>query len=88
MPDITFAEDAFDEYLSWQSEDKKTLRRINQLLKAVTRDPFRGEGKPEALRGNHSGKWSRRINDRDRLVYAVQDGRIVVYQCRGHYDDK
>ena len=88
MPDITFAEDAFKEYCSWQNEDRKTLKRINQLLREIIRDPFQGEGKPEPLRGNLTGKWSRRINDKDRLVYAMHNGQIVIYQCRGHYEDK
>lgn len=88
MSNITFAEDAWEEYLYWQSMDKQTLRKINALLKTIQRDPFGGEGKPEPLRGNMSGKWSRRINDKDRLVYEIQNGSLTILQCRGHYDDK
>lgn len=88
MSDLKFAKDAFDEYLSWQCEDKKTMRKINALLKSISRDPFKGEGKPEPLKGNHVGKWSRRINEKDRLVYSVEEETITIYQCRGHYDDK
>lgn len=62
MSKITFAEDAWDEYLYWQSQDKKTIKKINSLLKAIQREPFTGEGKPEPLRDSHDGKWSRRIN--------------------------
>lgn len=86
MPDITFTEKAFAEYLSWQT-DKDTLKRINLLLKDITRTPFSGLGKPEPLRYGDPGRWSRRINDADRLVYRVTANAIVVLQCRGHYDD-
>lgn len=88
MPDIVFAENAFEEYLYWQTQDKKTLRKINALLKAVQRDPFNGEGSPEPLKENLSGKWSRRINEKDRLVYSFASDRITIYQCKGHYNDK
>ena len=88
MTSITFAEDAWEEYLEWQIQDKKTLKKINTLLKEVQRTPFEGTGKPEPLKGNLQGKWSRRINDKDRLVYEVMDGTIIVQQCKGHYNDK
>lgn len=88
MTSITFAEDAWEEYLEWQIQDKKTLKKINTLLKEVQRTPFEGTGKPEPLKGNLEGKWSRRINDKDRLVYEVMDGTIIVQQCKGHYNDK
>ena len=88
MTSITFAEDAWEEYLEWQIQDKKTLKKINTLLKEVQRTPFEGTGKPEPLKGNLEGKWSRRINDKDRLVYEVLDGTIIVQQCKGHYNDK
>jgi len=87
MADISFASDAWDEYIEWQSQDKKTLRKINSLLKDILRSPFEGEGKPEPLKGDKSGKWSRRINGADRLVYSFTDGTVTVYQCKGHYDD-
>lgn len=88
MTSITFAEDAWEEYLAWQMQDKKTLKKINTLLKEVQRTPYEGTGKPEPLKGNLEGKWSRRINDKDRLVYEVMDGTIIVQQCKGHYGDK
>lgn len=85
MSKITFAEDAWEEYLYWQTQDKKTLKKINSLLKNIQTEPFTGEGKPEPLKG---GKWSRCINDKDRLVYEVIEEGIIVTQCKGHYDDK
>ena len=88
MSKIIFAEDAWAEYLYWLSQDKQTLKKINALIKAIQREPFTGEGKPEPLRGNMSGKWSRRINEKDRLVYEIQNDAVVILQCRGHYEDK
>ena len=88
MPEITFAQDAWDEYLWWQTQDRKTLRKINSLLQEILRDPFQGTGKPEPLKGLCENAWSRRINDKDRLVYQLQNERIIVLQCRGHYDDR
>ena len=87
MSSITFSEAAFEEYLYWQSQDRKTLKRINTLLKDVSRNPFEGIGKPEPLKGDLSGLWSRRIDDVNRLIYRIGDGEIEVYQCKGHYDD-
>lgn len=87
MPDLTFAQDAWDEYLYWQTQDKKTLKRINALLQDISRTPFDGIGKPESLKGDSSGLWSRRINETDRLVYAVRQDKIIIYQCKGHYND-
>lgn len=86
MSKIAFAEDAWEEYLWWQTQDKKTLKRINGLLRSIQREPYAGMGKPEPLRG--SKMWSRRINEKDRLVYEIRDDLIVIEQCRGHYEDK
>lgn len=83
--EISFTERGFDEYLVWQSHDRKTLKRINQLLQDIRRSPFQGIGKPEPLRGDLAGLWSRRIDGVHRLVYQVTDEKITVYQCRGHY---
>ena len=87
MIKITFTEKAFEEYLYWQTQDKKTLKRINALLKEIAREPFGGIGKPEPLKANLSGLWSRRIDDVNRLVYRISDEQIEVYQCKGHYSD-
>ena len=82
---IAFVEDAWAEYMDWQTRDAKTVKKINDLLDDVRRHPFRGLGKPEPLRGDKSGKWSRRVNHEDRLVYRVERDTVVVFQCRGHY---
>lgn len=87
MSKITFAEDAWEEYLYWQIQDRKTLKKINSLLKEIQRTPFEGAGKPEPLKGDLSGVWSRRINDKDRLVYRFENDIVIVEQCKGHYDD-
>jgi toxin YoeB len=88
MSRITFTEPAWEEYLQWQCEDKKTWKNINELIKAIQRDPFRGIGKPEPLKGQLTGKWSRRVNKKDRLLYEIIDDTIVILQCKGHYSDK
>ncbi len=82
---IKFSEQAWEDYLFWQATDKATLKRINTLIRDVQRAPFEGIGKPEPLKHYLSGFWSRRIDDEHRLVYAVQDGCILVAQCRYHY---
>jgi toxin YoeB len=82
---LSFTPDAWDDYLYWQSQDKKTLKRINQLVRDIIREPFSGIGKPEALRENLTGYWSRRIDDAHRLVYAVEERAIVIVACRYHY---
>ena len=86
MGNIIFSEDGWEDYIYWQSIDKKTIKKINSLLKSIQRTPFEGEGKPEPLR-NKEGDWSRRINEKDRIVYRIINGDILVKQCRGHYKD-
>jgi toxin YoeB len=86
-PSNRFTPAAWDDYTYWQGQDKKTLKRINLLIEAARRDPFSGIGKPEPLLGNLSGYWSRRIDEVNRLVYAVDDIDLDVIACRGHYDD-
>ena len=76
---------AWEDYTYWQGQDKKTLRRINALLKDALRQPFDGIGKPEPLKENLSGFWSRRINDEHRLVYCVDGDNLVVIACKYHY---
>lgn len=80
-------EEAWEDYLYWQSQDKKTLKRINALLKDTERNPFEGIGKPEPLKGEFSGFWSRRIDESNRFVYRVKNGVLEILSCRGHYDD-
>ena len=80
-------EEAWEDYLYWQLQDKKMLKRINTLLKDIERYNFEGLGKPEPLRGELSGFWSRRIDDTHRLVYRIRGGVLEVLSCKGHYDD-
>ena len=81
-------DEAWEDYLYWQTQDKKTLKRINNLLKDIDRQPFSGIGKPEPLIGNLSGYWSRQIDDCNRIVYRNKDNRIEIIQCGTHYRDK
>jgi toxin YoeB len=78
---------AWEDYLYWQMQDKKTLKRINLLINDIKRTPFEGIGKPEPLRGSLSGYWSRRIDETNRIVYFWKDNVIYVISCRGHYED-
>ena len=82
---LAWTDEALKDYVYWQSQDRKTLKRINKLIDAVKRDPFRGIGKPEALKENLSGFWSRRIDETNRLVYAVTDQYITIISCRYRY---
>lgn len=85
---ITFAEDGWSEYLYWQIQDKKILKKINQLLLSIERDgALQGIGKPEALKYGKSGSFSRRIDEANRLVYEISDNQIIVKSCKGHYND-
>lgn len=83
---ITFTPTSWEDYQYWQTQDRKTLKRINMLINASARDPFGGIGKPEPLIGDLAGFWSRRIDERHRLVYAISDTHLTVIACRGHYD--
>jgi len=76
---------AWDDYVYWQGQDKKTLKRINQLVKEIQRTPFEGIGKPEPLQANLTGFWSRRIDDTNRLVYEIGNAQINIVSCRYHY---
>jgi toxin YoeB len=77
--------DAWNDYLYWQANDKRLLRRINELIRDMVRNPFDGIGKPEKLKGNLAGFYSRRIDDEHRLVYAVDEKAIYIISCKGHY---
>ena len=82
---IIFLDHAWEDYLYWQSTDKSMLKKINSLIKEIERTPFEGTGKPEPLRYNLTGLWSRRINLDHRLVYKMENDSIVIHQCRYHY---
>ena len=82
---IKFHEIAWNDYLDWQRTDKAILKRINQLIKDIQREPLEGIGKPELLKYDLSGYWSRRIDDANRLVYQVENDVLTIIQCRGHY---
>jgi len=85
---LSFMPQGWNDYLYWQTQDKKTLKRINQLLQDIIRNSFEGIGKPEQLKGDKSGYWSRRIDDENRMVYKVTDEGIIIFSCRTHYGNK
>jgi len=82
-----WSDKAWEDYLYWQGQDRKTLRRINQILKDIDRNAFDGIGKPEPLKHERQGYWSRRIDNANRLVYRIVNNQIEIAQCRAHYDD-
>lgn len=82
---VSFTENAWEDYLYWQKMDKKIVKRINEMIKDIRRSPFEGLGKPEPLKYDLSGKWSRRITDEHRFVYQVDGNNLIVYTCRYHY---
>lgn len=84
----SFTHDAWEDYCYWQTQDKKTLKRINLLIKDIDRNGYEGIGKPEPLIGNYSGYWSRRIDDFNRIVYRIENGIIRIVQCGSHYREK
>lgn len=82
---IKFSSNGWDDYLYWQSADKTILKRINRLIQEIQREPFEGIGKPEPLKHQLSGFWSRRIDGQHRLVYAIENETLLIAQCRDHY---
>lgn len=83
-----WSDDAWQDYIYWQSQDRRTLRRINLLIKDIDRNGYEGIGKPEPLRNNLSGWWSRRIDNDNRIVYRIREGRMEIAQCGSHYRDR
>lgn len=83
-----FTKNGWEDYIFWQQEDKKTLKRINNLIKDIDRNGNDGIGKPEPLMGDFQGFWSRRINDKDRLIYKIENDNLYIIACRYHYKDK
>ena len=88
MTRIIFSKNAWEDYISWQTEDKKTLKKINALIKDIQRTPYEGIGKPEPLKFDLAGLWSRRIDLEHRLVYCIDGSDLLIYACRYHYDKK
>lgn len=86
MSKLLFSKEGWDDYLYWQGQDRKTLKRINALFKDIDRNPFDGTGKPEPLKGEIN-TWSRRIDEANRIVYKVNDEYVEIVVCKGHYDD-
>ncbi len=82
---LIFSDEAWEDYLYWQEQDRRMVRRINGLINETKRDPFRGTGKPEPLKHALAGYWSRRINEEHRMVYKVEDGALLIAQLRYHY---
>jgi len=85
MSNVNFTDTAWQQYIEWQSEDKKTLKRINLLIQDMQRNPFSGIGKPEPLKENLSGFWSRRIDDQNRIVYKFENNTLYIVACKTHY---
>ncbi len=81
-----FVDESWEDYLYWQKTNKKYVKKINDLLKAISREPYAGIGKPEPLKHNYQGFWSRRIDNEHRLIYQVKDDEILIAKCRFHYD--
>ena len=82
----TWSDEAWEDYVGWQLQDKKTLKKINLLLKDAERNPFDGIGKPEPLKGELSGFWSRRIDEKNRLIYRITPNGMEILSCKGHYE--
>ena len=87
MMQKAWTDDAWEDYLHWQTQEKKILKRINMILRDIDREPFGGIGKPEPLKGDKQGYWSRRIDETNRIVYKVECDQVIIVQCGGHYDD-
>ena len=87
MNKIMFTDRAWEEYCYWQTQDKKTLKKINQILNDIIRNSFTGIGKPEPLKNELTGYWSRRIDSSNRIVYKIVKEQIEIIQCKGHYDN-
>ncbi len=85
MKNVAFTKSAFDEYNHWFVSDERLVARIQELIRDIDRDPFKGIGKPEPLKGNWTGYWSRRIDHEHRLVYKVSEIQILIVKCKGHY---
>ena len=89
LDSVGFSLDGLEQYFYWQAQDKRTIRKINKLIEDIIRNGNEGIGRPEPLKHDLTGKWSREIDEQNRLVYKIlDDNRVEIYHCRGHYDDK
>jgi len=89
VENVSFSMQGLSDYIYWQSQDKRTLKKINKLIDDITRNGYEGIGHPEPLKHELAGKWSREIDEQNRLVYTIYDDKTAkIFQCRGHYDDK
>ena len=86
--DKIWIDDAWEQYLYWQTQDRKTLKKLNKLIEDINRNGNTGIGHPEPLKDNLSGFWSREIDEKNRLIYKIEDDCIKIYQCKNHYGDK
>ena len=84
---IVFSINSWEDYITWQKEDKKIIKKINELIKDIQRTPYKGIGKPEPLKYDLTGLWSRRIDREHRLVYQIRGEELLIYSCRFHYDN-
>ena len=87
MYKILFDLKGWEEYCYWKTQDKKTIKKIDTLIKELFKNPMQGTGKPETLKGNLSGYWSRRIDEKNRIIYKIQEDSVEILSCQGHYDD-
>lgn len=85
---LTWLEEAWEQYCDWVQTDRKTARKLNTLIKDIQRNAFTGLGKPEKLKGDQFGWWSRRIDEKNRIVYKIDNDSVIILSCKGHYDDK
>jgi toxin YoeB len=83
--EVVFLDDAWEQYMYWQTEDRKTLRKVNMLINEIKRTPFEGTGKPEPLKHDLQGYWSRRIDSQNRLIYRIHNDQLKILACRFHY---
>lgn len=86
MSKVQFSEKAWEDYMYWQSQDRRTLKKLNALIKDIQRGPFTGAGKPEPLKGELAGFWSRRMDEKNRVVYRQEGDVVAIVSCRGHYE--
>ena len=89
IDNVSFTMDGLEDYIYWQTQERRTIKKINRLIEDIVRNGYKGIGNPEPLKYDLQGKWSREIDEKNRIVYRIlEDDRVEIYQCRGHYNDK